>query len=308
MRNEVRIGITVIIAVVIGYFGFRFMQDAPVFDTSTVLYVKLDDATSLSSGGPITIIGVKVGSIGDISYVQGEEKVLVTLNVDPQYDIPIGSSASKKTGNPLAAAYIEIKKSNATEMHKSGDLLVNDDQAGLFDLLTEKGEELAETALSAMKNVDTLLVGMKNTLNEESQDNISSTIKNISEGTGALNKVLQESQDDISSMIETAQTILTNVEDLSEANKENIGKIIENLEKTSAEFATLSAELNKTTLTMNELLNKVNAGEGTIGKLFNDPALYNNLDSLTFNLNDLIQNINNDPKRYLKHLKLVDIF
>ena len=308
ISNEVRIGITVIVAVVIAYFGFRFMQDAPAFNTSKVLYVKFDNVSNLSSGGPVTIIGIKVGSIGSMRYLQEEEKVQVTLNINQGINVPVGSIARIKTGNPLAASFIEIEKSDASELHKSGDFLRSSGEAGLLDLLAEQGQELAETALNTMKNVDTLLIGMKNTLNQESQDNISTTIKNVSESTGALNEILQQSQEDISNMIQKAQTILDNVEELSDANKENIGSIIENLEKTSAEFTTLSAELNKTSVTMNELLTKVNDGEGSIGKLFNDPALYNNLDSLTFNLNDLIKNINNDPKRYLKHLKLVDIF
>ena len=71
---------------------------------------------------------------------------------------------------------------------------------------------------------------------------------------------------------------------------------------------TLSVELNKTTLTLNDVLTKINDGEGSLGKLVNDTSLYNNLDSLTFNLNALIQNINDDPGKYLKHMRLIEVF
>ncbi len=70
----------------------------------------------------------------------------------------------------------------------------------------------------------------------------------------------------------------------------------------------LSTELNKSTLTLNNILNKIDSGEGTLGKLVSDPSLYNNLDTLSVNLNQLIKDIQADPKKYLKHMRLVEVF
>lgn len=84
--------------------------------------------------------------------------------------------------------------------------------------------------------------------------------------------------------------------------------MIGNLEAASAKLDTLSGSLNKTNLTLNEVLTKINNGEGTLGKMVNDPSLYNNIDSLSVNLNALIKNINDNPGEYLKHMRLVEIF
>ena len=87
-----------------------------------------------------------------------------------------------------------------------------------------------------------------------------------------------------------------------------MGQLISNLEAASGRMDTLSAELNKTTLTLNDVLTKINEGQGSLGQLVNDTSLYNNLDSLTFNLNDLIKNINEEPGKYLKHMRLIEVF
>ena len=87
----------------------------------------------------------------------------------------------------------------------------------------------------------------------------------------------------------------------SEAHK-NQRKIFE------LELEKLSKGLNETTVSMNEILVKINEGSGTFGKMINDESLYTNMDSLTFNLNELIKNIQEDPKKYLKHMRLVEVF
>jgi hypothetical protein len=61
-------------------------------------------------------------------------------------------------------------------------------------------------------------------------------------------------------------------------------------------------------LSLNDILGKINEGTGTFGKMVNDESLYTNLDSLSFNLNELVKNIQKDPKKYLKHMRLVEVF
>ena len=42
--------------------------------------------------------------------------------------------------------------------------------------------------------------------------------------------------------------------------------------------------------------------------MLNDPSLYNNVDSLTYNLNNLILNFQENPSEYLKYMRLIEIF
>ena len=109
-------------------------------------------------------------------------------------------------------------------------------------------------------------------------------------------------------MILEARNTMENISDLSSDNKESLTTLIKNLESSSAKLDTLSSGLNKTNITLNEVLVKINNGEGSLGKMVNDPSLYNNIDSLSVNLNELIKNINENPGQYLKHMRLVEIF
>lgn len=71
----------------------------------------------------------------------------------------------------------------------------------------------------------------------------------------------------------------------------------------------LSSELNETNQRLTSILTKIDKGKGTLGKLVNDPSLYTHLDSLAAELEQLIENMNQQPGKYLKHLQpIIEIF
>lgn len=308
VSNEIKIGITVVIAIVVAYFGFRVMRDVPLFASSKIIYTKFDDVTGLLPGNIVAIKGFKVGSVSKMDFIQEEDSTLVTLNIDEEIDIPVGSIATIVSPGPIGAKYIEIVKSDSDESYKNGDQITGVFGSGILEEFAEKGEELTDDIISTIKNLDTLLVGVNNTLDGDSQENIKSTLKNISESTGTLDEVIQKSQADITDLINSVNNVMADLDTLSGDNRENLNSILESLEKTSSELEILSSELNTTSVTLNDILFKINEGEGTFGKMVNDSSLYNNLDSLTFNLSKLIKNIDENPGRYLKHMKLVDLF
>ena len=49
-------------------------------------------------------------------------------------------------------------------------------------------------------------------------------------------------------------------------------------------------------------------GDGTAAKLLNDPALYTRLDSMTTTLNRILTDFESNPGRYLREMKLIEIF
>ena len=83
---------------------------------------------------------------------------------------------------------------------------------------------------------------------------------------------------------------------------------IANLRSASEQIDTLVAGLNATNRDLGEILAKINEGQGSLGLLVNDPSLYRNLDSLTYNLNQTVKKLNENPRHYLRHLKLVRLF
>ena len=58
-------------------------------------------------------------------------------------------------------------------------------------------------------------------------------------------------------------------------------------------------KLNDTLTNLDDLLAGVDAGKGTLGKMFKDDTMSTNINNLLTNSSDLITAIRKDPKKYL---------
>ena len=95
------------------------------------------------------------------------------------------------------------------------------------------------------------------------------------------------------------------------ANQANLQATLQNANKMTAELAKLSSELSATELNktiadaqktlakLNTLLASVESGNGTIGKLLKDEALYKDLDKSAKQLELLLEDFRLNPKRYV---------
>jgi ABC-type transporter Mla subunit MlaD len=307
VSNELKIGITVVIAIFVAFVGYSIMKDIPLFRTSTAIYTKFDQVYGLIPGNVVNVKGFKIGTVKKMDLLISDS-TLVTLNIEEGYQIPKGSIAVLKSGGVLGGKFIEIQKSDSNEMVPHEGSIKGVFEQGMMDTFAEEGEKLSKDISNSIRGVEKLVTSLNETLDKENKENISGIVSNIKSTTGALNSLIQKRQSDLDTMITEAKSTMKNLDDLSSENKEKLTSLINNLEATSVELETLSVGLNETNLTLNEVLTKINDGEGTLGKMVNDPSLYNNIDSLSVNINQLIKNINENPGKYLKHMRLIEVF
>lgn len=307
VSNELKIGITVIVAVIVGFIGYSIMKDIPLFRSSSTIYTKFDQVHGLIPGNVVNIKGFKIGTVKKME-LQDSDSTLVTMQIEEGYQIPKESIAVLKSSGVLGGKFIEIQKSDSEEAVPHEGSIEGVFEQGMMDTFAEEGEKLSTDISASIQGVEKLVGSLNETLDEENKENISGIINDLKNTTGSLDQLIQQRQNDLDTMIREAKTTMENVSDLSSDNKESLTTLITNLEATSAKLDTLSNGLNETNLTLNEVLTKINDGEGTLGKMVNDPSLYNNVDSLSVNLNKLIKNINDDPGQYLKHMRLIEIF
>lgn len=307
VSNELKIGLTILVATIVAFVGYNIMKDIPLFRSSTVVYTKFDQVYGLIPGNVVNVRGFKIGTVKEMDLL-ASDSTLVTLNIEEGYQIPKGSIAVLKSSGVLGGKFIEIEKSDSEEMVPNQGSIKGVFEQGMMDTFAEEGEKISNDISASIRGVEQLVGSLNETLNEENKENISGIVRNLESTTGSLNELIQKRQSDLDQMILDAKSTLENLHDLSAENKEQLTSLINNLEATSAELETLSRGLNETNLTLSEVLTKINDGEGTLGKMVNDSSLYNNIDSLSVNLNKLIKNINNDPGKYLKHMRLIEVF
>jgi ABC-type transporter Mla subunit MlaD len=307
VSDELKIGITVVVAIAVAFIGYSIMKDIPLFRTSTTIYTKFEQVHGLIPGNVVNVKGFKIGTVKKMDLLPSDS-TKVTLNIEEGFEIPKGSIAVLKSSGVLGGKFIEIQKSDSNENVAHEGYIQGVFEQGMMDTFAEEGEKLSNDISASIRGVERLVTSLNETLSEKNKDNISGIVSDLNSTTGSLNSLIQKRQNDLDTMIMEAKNTMQNLDDISSENKEKLNSMITNLEATSVELETLSAGLNETNLTLNEVLTKINDGEGTLGKMVNDPSLYNNIDSLSVNINQLIKNINNNPGKYLKHMRLIEVF
>jgi len=124
-------------------------------------------------------------------------------------------------------------------------------------------------------------------------------------------KSLKSSIDQFANLTNNLSETFRNVDAFIKDNSPNLTTTIDNLNATSLKMKDMSnsmsevdlnlilTNLDSTISNLNNITNKLNQGEGTVGKLIYDDGLFKNLDNATKNLEELIEDIKLNPKRYV---------
>lgn len=308
LSNEVKIGLVVLTAILIGYLGYRIMKDEPFFSNPKVLYTTYDDVGKLIKGSNVYLNGFPVGSVDKMTYMPEVDSISVKIVIKEEtIRIPVGSKALFVPPDVLGNSSINIIKSSNQQIINWGAHLIGTRKTGLMDSFSEKGTSIADSVTTTLTLVNDLLRSVKD-LEEDKGQEVGETITNLKQTSEVVKELFEKRKLEVDSIIVDARHTLKNMSAISDSSKDELVSFIENLEAFSEDLDVLSEELKETTTSLNSILSKIDTGEGTLGKMVNDPSLYNNLDSLTVNFNELIKGIEKDPRRYLKHMRLVEVF
>jgi phospholipid/cholesterol/gamma-HCH transport system substrate-binding protein len=293
LKKELKVGILAIVAVALLIFGYNFLKGNNIFNSSRVFYAVYDDVEGLSKSAAVTINGFQVGTVTNIDFIESGQ-LLVTLNINNDFQFSKKSIAQIYGGGLIGGKSMQIELDNDyDQIAKSGDTLQSSVEEGLIELVNEKLTPLKNKISDAVVEVDTLLKSINYVLDKGTRNNLRESIENLNGTLASLNSS--------SSKIET----------ILDDNTEQISTTIDQFSKTSNNLSVLSDSLSKiefnrivqnadeTLLNLNEISNKLNNGDGSLGKLLNDEQMYQNIENATKEMEELVRDIKLNPKRYV---------
>ncbi len=307
ISNELKVALTILAAIVLGFIGYRVMSDLPVFRQSTVLHATFERADGLSPGNYIFINGVKVGSIKKMELAEGDS-VKVTLSFELGVDIPENSVAYLESSGLLDEKAIIIERGDSEDILAYGESINGEYRGGMMETFKDEGEQLSEDVSDSFEKLNSFLAQLNDVVDDDTKGRIDSVFKNVNSSSDQISTLLENKRDEMESTISHAERFFANLDTVSTNNKSQIDSVVTGMDQTLNELEVLSKDLNKTNSELQSILTKINEGEGSLGKMVNDPGLYDNLESLTGEMDSLIKNINENPQKYLKNMRLIEVF
>lgn len=293
ISKEIKTALLVIGSLALLIWGYNFLKGKDLFSSNRTFYVNYDNVEGLNQASTVTINGMIVGKVNNI-FMNNEGTITVELSINSPIEIPASTVAEIYSpgmlGGKQVALIVDFSDGN---LASSGDFLNSGVKIGLLDGLSGKADPIMVKLDSVLYNVNQLVVGLNNTLDDSLKTSLQNslaelnhTLKNTTQITTGFNRIVSDNE----------QKIGTIVSDFSETSG--------NLKQMSEELAQadLKATLDKFEETADNLSNmmaKIESGEGNLGKLINDDELYNNLEGTSKELNQLIEDIKLNPKRYL---------
>jgi ABC-type transporter Mla subunit MlaD len=307
ISNEVKVGLTVFLALIVAIIGFRFMRDIPIFSRSMVVTAEFEKADGIASGSLVYIKGVRVGSVRSVNLTE-DFQVDVNMALDTELPIPEESVAVLTSLSIVEGKSIVIELGSSSNYIESGDKIEGRYAESMMEVIGEKGTEIGDDVSGTLSELNAFLQQLNSTLDDSTRENIDRTVEGAMKTATSLSEVLENKQKDIEDAIGAGSAMLQQLDTLSRDARPRVDSLMVALEKNLQDLERLQVRMESATANLDQILEKINNGEGTLGRLVNDSSMYENMDSLTVELNALIRGINEDPGRYLKNMSVIEIF
>jgi phospholipid/cholesterol/gamma-HCH transport system substrate-binding protein len=297
--NELKVGFLALLAFLILYFGFNFLKGNDVFSTARVYYVEYDNVDGLMVSNQVMVNGIEVGKVKKVEILpEKANKILVTLRLSQDILIPDKTVAVLSDGALLGGKIIRLRlegKGNLAE----DSFLKGETEVGVTALLKER-------AIPVIANADSLLVSFRqisnkfdhtgtylNTLLKTSNE----TVSNIN---GSVNGIVADNKANIAQISSNMKTLSTDLIETEKQLRPLLSKFNTVADSLNAlKIGKTLKEVDATVISLKKIVQGLERGEGTAGKLIKNDSLYLGLNKTIVDLDKLLLDFRLQPKRYI---------
>ena len=265
------IGFTIIATIIVGYFGLEYMTKG-LLDETIEFQIRFRDAEGIKAGDDVEMQGDQIGNVKNV-IIDGEA-VLIDVQVS-ELTIPKNSEFHITQPDIIGSKIILIKKIKpySSSYIKSGDQV--------------PGINKAEVQVSA--ELSQIVTKVNETLNQEFLNNIQETVKYLKTTTEQIDSFVLNHKDIISE--QDKASVKTTIENINKASQdfnkisesialvvdqesEDLQITLENINAFSKNLPELGSQLSDLTIKINNLILKIDEGDGTLSKLIDSSETF----------------------------------
>ena len=297
--NELKVGFLALIAFLILYFGFNYLKGNDVFSSARVYYVEYENVDGLMVSNQVMVNGIEVGKVKKVELQPAKSnKILVTLRFSQDIVLPDKTVAVLSDGALLGGKIIRLRLEGKGNLPEES-FLKGETEVGVTSLLKER-------AIPVIANADSLLVSFRqistkfdntgtylNTLLKTSNE----TVSNIN---GSVNGIVADNRANVA-QISANMKILS--ADLMETEKQlrplltKFNTVADSLQ--ALRIGKTLREVDLAVVSLKKIVQGLERGEGTAGKLIKNDSLYLGLNKTLVDLDKLLLDFRLQPKRYI---------
>lgn len=330
LSNETKIGLLAIVSIVILIWGYTYLKGRNLLSTSTLLYVEYPQVDMLATSAPVLINGFQIGVVADMYLKPENMKTIITvLDIERSVNVPKDAVAQIVSLDITGSKGIRLvfdQPCTGDACAKNGDYLNG-------EVLSLLGSMLSKNELNSYLDAVAPVLGeVIDTLNDRMADpdaeglaemfrDLKGTAASLNNLTARLDLLFSRTSGNIEGITsslarttatldknnETITTLLENHAAFSEQlSSLDLDKTMKGVDKTMTSADSALIELKQTLdassgaiSSLSNLIDGVNNGEGTLGKLLTNDTLYYQLSNASQQLELFLQDLEEKPYRYI---------
>lgn len=295
--KELKIGIFVILVLVLSFFVINFLREKDLFNRDIEVSAKYPDVCGLTASSPVYFKGYKAGTVSSIEYDRESGEFLVTCTVDRGFGLSAGTRMVIYSVDLLGGKGVELVPGTSAEILDDGAVIPGETRP---DLLASVGDEILPLAGKISSAVDSLNVtvsSINRILGKENRDGLAAAIGHIDRTMANIESISSV----IGGRSAEIDGLLANLHEVSAS----LASVMEKADTAMADIGNVAAALDESDIrglvtSFRELADSVRDPDGSVGKLLADGGVYDSLESLLADIDSLVRQIEENPKKYIK--------
>lgn len=293
ISRELKVGIAALVILALFYWGFSFLKGRNLFNGSlNSYYTTYKNINGLKKTSPVTISGFTVGKVLDIYFNEDPEKkgeLIVEFTLDEDVHFSKNSIAKIYSGGIMGGKSLAIIPSYDGDDAKPGDYLKGKVEEDMFSKLDPLQAKIEDAILS----IDVVAKNVGQLLNNEAIADLQSSFKKIN----TILSSVESTSESIDVMVKKNDDKLNKTLTSVEATSHNLKIVSDSLAK--VKILSISKKLEHTLANLDGITTGIEEGNGTLGKLVKDEELYHNLEAASKELEELLRDVKEHPKRFV---------
>lgn len=310
-RDEVIVGVFVTIALIIGVFGTLWLARRGL-SKSYPMYARFEWGNNLKVGQQVLLAGVQIGFVDKVE-LNPSGFLDVTLSIDKGRQIPAKATAVVQNEgffgdksvaiHPCGDAPLPTDRETPaiggmarrsgvphcrpTSFLPPGDTIPTGTPAPSIDMILSRVDSMSGALEDVVQTVRISMV------QNGGIEDLRKTIASTNELAQQLSRVAAEQSKGLSLTLASLRRTANALDSAS------LDSTVQNMQATTANLAELTNSLKSTSGRLDNVMAKIETGDGTMGRLLNDPGVYNELRQSLARLDSLIADVKANPKRYI---------
>ena len=287
---ELKVGFTVFIAILVFTVGMMWLEGFKMRGERYEIHAVFPMVGGVDHGDAVNVNGVERGEVTQVRL--REHDVIVTMAIDVETTIPEDSKVLLQTQGIMGDRIVTIRVGRSEVMLQPGSMIEGVYDPGISEALASMGK--------VMEDLHWLTADIREIAKVLRGEEIAETLKNLAEASEEITKMIRELQPDLRKSAAAMSSSAVRADSMMARNEPRLDSIMVNLDRAATRMPALAERIEELSLALKEVTDRLRSTDNTMGTLLNDKELLFQIESAITNLDSLVTDIKENPKKYLK--------